>query len=88
LGSSTQESEIIQAISLGKTKYEIWTIGITDDPERRKSEHEAQDENVKYWKDWKADTETIARNVEKYFLDKGMKGSTGGGEHPTYVYIF
>ena len=80
------ESEIISAI--GIRTYSSWTIGITDDPARRKAEHEAEGKNVKSWQDWKADTETIARNVEKYFQDKGMKGSTGGGEHPTYVYIF
>jgi len=64
--------------------YSIWTIGITDNPDRRRKEHD----NPKYWKQWKADTETIARNVEKYFLDKGMNGDTGGGETPNYVYIF
>jgi hypothetical protein len=37
---------------------------------------------------WQADTEAIVRNVEKYFLDKGMKGDTGGGEHSTYIYSF
>jgi hypothetical protein len=37
---------------------------------------------------WQADSEGIARDVEKYFLGKGMKGDTGGGENPTYVYIF
>ncbi len=87
-----QESEIIEAIQqkIGKTDYNIWTIGITDDPVRRKSEHDVphQGKITMYWKDWKADTEAIARSVEKHFLDKGMKGGTGGGEHPTYVYVF
>jgi hypothetical protein len=83
-----QESEIIQAIEKSVTDYKLWTIGITDDPERRRAEHDNVHDNTKYWKHWKADTENIARNVEKYFLAKGMKGSTGGGEHPTYVYIF
>lgn len=84
-----REDEIKRAIekrvmSATTKDYSIWTIGITDDPERRKKEHD----NPKHWMQWKADTETIARNVEKYFLDKGMKGSTGGGEHPNHVYIF
>lgn len=83
------EDEIIQEIenkvNSTKTKdYTIWTIGITDDTERRRKEHD----NPKYWQDWKADTEGIARNVEKHFLDKGMKGDTGGGDTPNYVYIF
>jgi len=84
------ESEIISAIEQkkGTTQYSIWTVGITDNPERRKGEHETAGENVTHWKDWKADTEAIARSVEAYFLDKGMKGATGGGDRPTYVYIF
>ena len=84
-----KESEIIKAIeqrvkSAETKKYSIWTIGITDDPARRKEEHG----NPKYWMRWKADTEAIARKVEKYFIAKGMKGATGGGEHPNHVYIF
>lgn len=84
------EAELKAAIEarIGSTQCSIWTIGITDDPSRRKSEHEAEGKDVKYWRDWKADTETVARNVEAYFIDKGMKGSTGGGERPTYVYVF
>lgn len=85
-----QESEIVQAIEqkIGSTGYKIWTVGITDDPKRRKTEHDTKGDSTTYWKDWKADSETVARNVEKHFLDRGMKGSTGGGEHPTYVYVF
>lgn len=84
------ESDIKSAIErvVGTTSYSSWIIGITNDPVRRRKEHDDEGENTKYWHDWKADSETIARNVEKYFQDKGMKGSTGGGEHPTYVYIF
>ena len=77
MGSSTQEYEIVKAIRL-KTNCadcNMWTIGITDDPKRRQTEHEGEGKNTKYWMDWKADTETIARSVEKQFLDKGMKGA-------------
>jgi hypothetical protein len=85
------ESKIISAIEHARgttASYSRWTIGITDDPVRRRKEHDDEGKNTLCWHDWKADTETIARNVEKYFQDKGMKGSTGGGEHPNYVYIF
>jgi len=78
------KSEIIEAIEKSVSNYLAWTIGITDAPKRRKSEHG----NPRYWRYWKADTETIARNAEKYFLDKGMKGGGGGGDHPNFVYIF
>jgi predicted GIY-YIG superfamily endonuclease len=82
------ESELKAAIQRKVITYSVWTIGITDDPERRKKEHENEGKSVEYWSHWKADTEAIARAVEAYFIDKGMKGGTGGGEHPTYVYVF
>jgi len=83
------ESEIKAAIekrvNSAKTKdYSIWTIGVTDDANRRKGEHG----NPKYWKQWNPDSETAARNVEKFFLNKGMKGGTGGPGKANYVYIF
>jgi hypothetical protein len=84
------ESELKAAIQrkVGSTRYGIWTVGITDDPARRKREHEDEGKSCTYWSHWKADTETIARDIESYFINKGMKGGTGGGEHPTYVYVF
>ena len=72
----------------GSTSYSIWTIGITNDPERRKNEHENEGRNVTHWSHWSADSESIARKVETHFLDKGMKGGGGGGENPRYVYVF
>ena len=62
----------------------IKKAGITDNIERRKQEHGYP----KYWYDWDAWTETVARNIEKYFLANGMTGGSGGGINPTYVYIF
>lgn len=87
------QSEIIAAIeqrvTTSKTvQYSIWTIGITADPKQRRDQHESDGKNTAHWMHWKADSETIARNVEKYFLSKGMKGDVGGGIYPTYVYIF
>jgi len=85
MSESAIKNAIERRVKLAKTeKYSIWTIGITDNPERRKREHD----NPQFWMEWKADSEAIARKVEKYFLDKGMKGDTGGGEHPNWVYIF
>lgn len=78
------EAEIKAAIEGKVTTYSLWTIGVTDDPVRRKAEHG----NPQYWAQWKADSETAARNVEKHFLDKGMKGGGGGGGTADYVYIF
>ena len=62
-----------------------WRIGITDDPERRKREHN----NPLRWYEWDAITETTARRIERYYIDeKGMQGDVGGGLTPHWVYIF
>jgi len=76
------ESEMERVVA--GTSYPRWTIGVTDDPDRRGTEHESP----RFWRQWKADTEAIARSVEKYFLGKGMKGAPSSGEHPNYVYIY
>jgi hypothetical protein len=73
---------------IGNTRYSKWTIGITEDCDKRKTEHESDGENCRDWTCWKADTEAIARSVEAYFINQGMKGGTGGVGHPTFVYIF
>jgi len=81
-----KKSDIIDAIELkvGTTAYKIWTIGVTDHPDRRKSEHG----NPKYWKHWNPDDEKDARKIEEHFKDKGMKGGLGGPGDADYVYIF
>ena len=80
------EAELIYAIEAarGGMGYEAWTIGITDDPGRRKDEHG----NPVGWRSWEANSELTARLVEHGFRDKGMKGSPSGRTAPTYVYIF
>ena len=78
------ESEIIQEIEIFARNYANWTIGITADLERRRQEHN----NPKYWHSWNAMSKSSARNIERYFLDKGMKSDAGGDFSPIYVYIF
>ena len=64
--------------------YSVWTVGVTDNPTRRRGEHG----NPNVWYQWNADTEQIARNVEAYFIAKGMNGGPGGAGRANYVYIF
>ena len=78
------ESAIKAAIDNIVSDYSLWTIGVTDNPARRETEHG----NPSTWFQWDADTERGARNVEEHFLDKGMKGSGGGLGRADYVYIF
>ena len=74
----------IEAIVSPYRSYSVWTIGVTDDPDRRKREHGVPG----LWHQWDADTQTAARNVEAYFLAKGMEGGGGGPGRADYVYIF
>ena len=82
-------SEIESRISrLKKEDYSTWTVGITDTPKNRKDQHDNDGKEVKHWKDWTTDSEKDGRDIEEYFLDKGMIGDTGGGGSASYVYIF
>ncbi len=69
----------------------LYTIGITNDPKKRKKEHEQDGKDTKYWHDWAVDSKSVAEAVEKYFIGKKTKGGTGGnvdGSKTVYVYIF
>lgn len=80
------EESIKRAIArIAGGDYSKWTIGVTDDPARRRSQHG----NPKIWRDWNANTENVARRIEAYFINnKGMKGGGGGPGGANYVYIF
>lgn len=86
--------EIIKEISdhLGKSSkqyYHDFYIGITNDVERRLFGEHNVPRNGHWWIHRAADTETHSRTAEKYFLDKGMKGGTGGGGTDCiYVYCY
>ena len=78
------EAVIKTAIERIVRDYSLWTIGVTDDPVRPRSEHG----RPYSWDYWDAATEQVARNVESYFIAKGMKGGGGGLGQANYVYIF
>lgn len=64
--------------------YSNWYIGITDDPDTRRQQHT----NTSRWKAWPANSENDAREIEREFLNKGMRGDTGGGYTPNWVYVY
>lgn len=87
------KNEIINAIeqrisSAKKKDYSIWTIGITDNPKERKEQHKNEGKDVQFWLEWKTESEADARDIEKYFISKGVNGGTGGITNATFVYIF
>ncbi len=64
-------------------KYSDWQIGLTNYPAQRK----AQLGYPLSWLQWQANSEQAARNVERYFLQKGMHSAGPGPEEATFVYI-
>ena len=65
-------------------QYVAWTVGVTDNIQTRWEQHG----KPARWTAWNADTEQAARNVEAYYIAKGMKGGVGGLGTANYVYIF
>lgn len=82
------KSEIITAIKAKCITYSLWYIGVTDNPDERKAQHANEGSNVSLWQQWKTNSEQDGRDIEKYFLDLGMKGGQGGGGRAGYVYVF
>ncbi len=79
------ENYIIRQIAdITAGKYTEWQIGLTNEP----LSYKAQLGNPLTWLHWKADSEQEARNTERFFLDKGLKGTRGTTTGPgVYVYI-
>ena len=66
-----------------------WYVGITNDPKRRRSEHER--DNDRTWKDWDAGSKEVAEEVENSFHEDGCQGknnNSGGNEDSHFVYAF
>jgi len=69
--------------------YSDYYVGITKNVgDRLFSDHRVPIENHCWiWREANNDTE--AREVEKHFLDKGMKGGGGGGDKESvFVYVY
>lgn len=74
-----------------KHYYKEYYIGITDNIEERLFGYHKVNRNSDWWIYCRADTEEIARDVEAYYLGKGMDGGTGGGKgngQTKYVYCY
>jgi hypothetical protein len=69
--------------------YSRWYVGIASDPrDRIFNDHNVNKDNDA-WIFRDCGAETAARKVEKYFLDRGCAGGTGGGDSSTtYAYAY
>lgn len=91
-----QYEEIKQSIDehlkkSSKPFYSDFYIGITEDVKDRLFGYHQVNEKTDWWIYCFADTEDIARSIEKLYLDKGMNGGDGGGKgngKTKYVYCY
>lgn len=79
------KDEIIKSINEHLTKslkryYKDFYVGITEDVEGRLFGYHRVSKSSDWWIYRYADTEEIARDVEAFYLAKGMDGDKGGGK--------
>ena len=61
--------------------FSSWYIGIAEDPrDRLFNEHNVNERNGN-WIFKPTSSSATARNIERYFLDLGMDGGSGGGDY-------
>ncbi len=87
------KTSIIMAIeSRASSHYGLWRIGLTHDlAERKHYWKDTEDLSVDYWSDWTADSLSDAQDIESHFINKGMKGGSGGNlsaSKTVYLYVF
>ncbi len=68
--------------------YEDYYIGITNSKDTRLGQHRVDQQND-IWMCEEAQTDQEARNIENFFIEKGMDGGPGGGnEDSVFVYVY
>lgn len=73
----------------GRSYYSEFYIGISDNARDRLFKQHHVDIDHQWWIYVTADNSEIARDVEKHYLDLGMRGGTGGGsEDSNMVYCY
>lgn len=74
----------------GRSFYNEFYIGVTNDAARRLFQEHNVDKEHSWWIYRTAENSEIAREVEKYYLDLGMRGGPGGGDDSArmvYCYV-
>jgi len=81
MGTQQIINDISTFISNNGGQYRDWYVGITSEPEKRLfTDHSVNKQNDK-WIHAPADTNDMARAIEKHFLDLGCDGGGGGGDY-------
>lgn len=81
------KQEIINVIADHVSKrggnYSEWYVGIATDPGERLFDDHSVDEKNGHWIHHPCVSSDDAREIEDYFIAKGMKGGPGGGDSGT-----
>lgn len=73
----------------GRDDYNKWYVGITNDIDSRVHGDHNVPREVDSFYSAQADSNEIARQIESYFIERGMGGGTGGGDsNSKYVYAY
>jgi len=73
----------------GQRYYSGFYVGITDNPERSLFQEHLVSKDRNWWMYVPCDNATIAKGVEKHYLDLGMNGSEEGGDDSSkFVYFY
>ena len=73
----------------GKRYYSEFYIGISENARKRLFEEHHVDVDTSWWIYLTAESTAIAREVEKHYLELGMRGSDGGGnDNSKMVYCY
>ncbi|MDE6337034.1 MAG: hypothetical protein K2L34_10750 [Muribaculaceae bacterium] len=74
----------------GKRYYSEFYVGISKNAPKRLFEEHHVDINTSWWIYVTADSSDTARDVEKHYIELGMRGSDGGGDDSSdmvYCYV-
>jgi predicted GIY-YIG superfamily endonuclease len=77
--------------STGWIVYSNWYVGITNNPNARKSAHNSANGHLYFWLEQNARSRRIAEAIETYFHNKGMKEKDlkgGAKDDSKYIYIY
>lgn len=82
-------ADIKDYMAKGKGQYSDWYVGIASVPRDRLFNDHSVKEKGDYWILREAESESAARDIEKYFTDVlKTDGGTGGGVNPQSVYAY
>ncbi|KAF3978804.1 MAG: hypothetical protein HFP77_00015 [Methylococcales symbiont of Iophon sp. n. MRB-2018] len=90
---SKSKQEIITVIDTHMQKFNYknsdWYVGIASDPRDRLFNEHNVNENNGTWVYEQASSDSVAREIEKMYINTGHDGGDGGGNYKSvYIYAY